>query len=103
MVVCKWSRLINIHYTFWLIQCNLISEKLVVKDGKRWCTDLLDYLIEENDCIRDNETVIKKYIPANSSQDSIVINIYLVHDQTAKVGVPKFVSTYINYIIVIII
>lgn len=62
-----------------------VSEKLVVKDGKRWCTDLLDYLIEENDCIRDNETVIKRYAPANSSQDSVVINIYLVHDQSAKV------------------
>ncbi|KAF0761930.1 heat shock 70 kDa protein 12A-like [Aphis craccivora] len=48
-------------------------EKLVIKDGKRWCTDLLDYLIEENDCIRDNETVIKKYTPANSSQDSIFV------------------------------
>ncbi|XP_025420001.1 heat shock 70 kDa protein 12A-like isoform X1 [Sipha flava] len=59
-------------------------EKLVIKDGKRWCTDLLDYLIEENDCIRDNETVIKKYTPANSSQDSIIINIYLVHNQSAK-------------------
>ncbi|XP_022179791.1 heat shock 70 kDa protein 12A-like [Myzus persicae] len=59
-------------------------EKLVIKDGKRWCTDLLDYLIEENDCIRDNETVIKKYTPANSSQDSIVINIYLVHNLSAK-------------------
>ncbi|VVC41408.1 Hypothetical protein CINCED_3A014585 [Cinara cedri] len=64
-------------------------EKLVIQDGKRWCTDLLDYLIEENDCIRDNETVIKKYTPANSSQDSIVINIYLVHNQSAK-----FVTDY---------
>lgn len=64
---------------------DIILEKLVIKDGKRWCTDLLDYLIEENDCIRDNETVIKKYTPANSSQDSIVINIYLVHNLSAKV------------------
>jgi len=71
---------IPILYTY-----NVISDKLVIKDGKRWCTDLLDYLIEENDCIRDNETVIKKYTPANSSQDSIVINIYLVHNLSAKV------------------
>ncbi|CAI6343731.1 unnamed protein product [Macrosiphum euphorbiae] len=55
-------------------------EKFVIKDDKRLCTDLLDYLIEENDCIRDNETVIKKY----SLQDSIVINMYLVHNLSAK-------------------
>lgn len=76
----------------------MISEKLVIQDGKRWCTDLLDYLIEENDCIRDNETIIKKYTPANSFQDSIVINIYLVHNQSAKVGVHKstrFKNTYL--------
>lgn len=83
----------------------MISEKLVIQDGKRWCTDLLDYLIEENDCIRDNETVIKKYTPANSTQDSIVINIYLVHNQSAKVSVHKsnrskivcFVKKLLNY------
>ncbi|XP_050433690.1 heat shock 70 kDa protein 12A-like isoform X2 [Adelges cooleyi] len=59
-------------------------EKLVVKDGKRWCTDLLDYLIEENDIIRDNETIIKRYTPANPLEGSIVINIYLVQNNLAK-------------------
>ncbi|XP_050545899.1 heat shock 70 kDa protein 12A-like isoform X3 [Daktulosphaira vitifoliae] len=59
-------------------------EKLVIKDGKRWCTDLLDYLIEENDLIRVNETITKRYIPANPVEGYIVINIYLVQNKSAK-------------------
>uniref|UniRef100_A0A6I8N1D2 Heat shock 70 kDa protein 12A n=1 Tax=Ornithorhynchus anatinus TaxID=9258 RepID=A0A6I8N1D2_ORNAN len=51
-------------------------EKLLVKDGTRWCTDVFDKFISANQSVALGETVKRSYTPAKPSQLVIVINIY---------------------------
>ncbi|NXP50994.1 HS12A protein, partial [Heliornis fulica] len=52
------------------------SEKLLVKDGTRWCTDVFDKFISADQSVALGETVTRSYTPAKPSQLVIVINIY---------------------------
>uniref|UniRef100_A0A4W3J412 Heat shock protein 12A n=1 Tax=Callorhinchus milii TaxID=7868 RepID=A0A4W3J412_CALMI len=52
------------------------AEKLLVKDGTRWCTDVFDKFIAADQSVALGETVKRSYTPAKPSQLVIVINIY---------------------------
>ncbi|OWK07591.1 hypothetical protein Celaphus_00008720 [Cervus elaphus hippelaphus] len=51
-------------------------EKLLVKDGTRWCTDVFDKFISADQSVALGELVKRSYTPAKPSQLVIVINIY---------------------------
>ncbi|XP_007478998.1 heat shock 70 kDa protein 12A isoform X2 [Monodelphis domestica] len=51
-------------------------EKLLVKDGTRWCTDVFDKFISVDQSVALGETVKRSYTPAKPSQLLILINIY---------------------------
>ncbi|XP_018431069.1 PREDICTED: heat shock 70 kDa protein 12A-like [Nanorana parkeri] len=52
------------------------AEKLLLKDGTRWCTDVLDKFILTDQSVALGETVKRSYTPAKPSQLIIIINIY---------------------------
>ncbi|XP_013912998.1 PREDICTED: heat shock 70 kDa protein 12A [Thamnophis sirtalis] len=52
------------------------TEKLLLKDGTRWCTDVFDKFISADQSVALGETVSRSYTPAKPSQLVIVINIY---------------------------
>ncbi|XP_041117232.1 heat shock 70 kDa protein 12A-like isoform X1 [Polyodon spathula] len=51
-------------------------EKMLLKDGTRWCTDVFDKFISADQSVALGETVKRSYTPAKPSQLVIVINIY---------------------------
>ncbi|XP_061546503.1 heat shock 70 kDa protein 12A isoform X5 [Phycodurus eques] len=51
-------------------------EKLLVKDGTRWCTDVFDTFIAADQSVALGETVKRSYTPAKPSQQVIVIHVY---------------------------
>ncbi|XP_063048346.1 heat shock 70 kDa protein 12A isoform X3 [Engraulis encrasicolus] len=52
------------------------SDKLLVKEGTRWCTDVFDTFIAADQSVALGETVKRSYTPAKPSQQVIVIHIY---------------------------
>ncbi|XP_042289431.1 heat shock 70 kDa protein 12A isoform X2 [Thunnus albacares] len=51
-------------------------EKLLVKDGTRWCTDVFDTFISADQSVALGEMVKRSYTPAKPSQQVIVIHVY---------------------------
>ncbi|KAM9808700.1 heat shock 70 kDa protein 12A isoform 12-T12 [Syngnathus typhle] len=51
-------------------------EKLLVKDGTRWCTDVFDTFIAADQSVALGEMVKRSYTPAKPSQQIIVIHVY---------------------------
>ncbi|XP_022620848.1 heat shock 70 kDa protein 12A isoform X2 [Seriola dumerili] len=51
-------------------------EKLLVKDGTRWCTDVFDTFITADQSVALGEMVKRSYTPAKPSQQVIVIHVY---------------------------
>ncbi|XP_035986529.1 heat shock 70 kDa protein 12A isoform X5 [Fundulus heteroclitus] len=51
-------------------------EKLLIKDGTRWCTDVFDTFIAADQSVALGEMVKRSYTPAKPSQQIIVIHIY---------------------------
>ncbi|XP_014009947.1 heat shock 70 kDa protein 12A-like isoform X2 [Salmo salar] len=51
-------------------------DKMLVKDGTRWCTDVFDTFIACDQSVALGETVKRSYTPAKPSQQVIVIHIY---------------------------
>ncbi|XP_066528451.1 heat shock 70 kDa protein 12A isoform X3 [Hoplias malabaricus] len=51
-------------------------EKLLLKDGTRWCTDVFDTFIAADQSVALGETVKRSYTPARPSQQVIVIHVY---------------------------
>ncbi|XP_034041118.1 heat shock 70 kDa protein 12A isoform X1 [Thalassophryne amazonica] len=51
-------------------------EKLLVKDGTRWCTDVFDTFIASDQSVALGEMVKRSYTPAKPSQQVIVIHVY---------------------------
>uniref|UniRef100_A0A8C6SPP0 Heat shock 70 kDa protein 12A n=1 Tax=Neogobius melanostomus TaxID=47308 RepID=A0A8C6SPP0_9GOBI len=51
-------------------------EKLLVKDGTRWCTDVFDTFICADQSVALGEAVKRSYTPAKPSQQVIVIHVY---------------------------
>uniref|UniRef100_A0A8I3WD60 Heat shock 70 kDa protein 12A n=1 Tax=Callithrix jacchus TaxID=9483 RepID=A0A8I3WD60_CALJA len=64
-------------------------EKLLVKDGTRWCTDVFDKFISADQSVALGELVKRSYTPAKPSQLVIVINIYSSeHDDVSFITDP---------------
>ncbi|XP_023385873.1 heat shock 70 kDa protein 12A isoform X3 [Pteropus vampyrus] len=64
-------------------------EKLLVKDGTRWCTDVFDKFISVDQSVALGELVKRSYTPAKPSQLVIVINIYSSeHDNVSFITDP---------------
>ncbi|XP_051937029.1 heat shock 70 kDa protein 12A isoform X7 [Hippocampus zosterae] len=59
-------------------------EKLLVKDGTRWCTDVFDTFIAADQSVALGEMVKRSYTPAKPSQQVIVIHVYCTEKE--KVG-----------------
>ncbi|XP_077585227.1 heat shock 70 kDa protein 12A isoform X2 [Stigmatopora nigra] len=57
-------------------------EKLLVKDGTRWCTDVFDTFIAADQSVALGENVKRSYTPAKPSQQVIVIHIYCSEKET---------------------
>ncbi|XP_035256800.1 heat shock 70 kDa protein 12A isoform X2 [Anguilla anguilla] len=51
-------------------------DKMLVKDGTRWCTDVFDTFIAADQSVALGETVKRSYTPARPAQQVIVINVY---------------------------
>ncbi|XP_064173794.1 heat shock 70 kDa protein 12A isoform X2 [Anguilla rostrata] len=51
-------------------------DKMLVKDGTRWCTDVFDTFISADQSVALGETVKRSYTPARPAQQVIVINVY---------------------------
>ncbi|XP_056902754.1 heat shock 70 kDa protein 12A isoform X4 [Takifugu flavidus] len=57
------------------------ADKLLVKDGTRWCTDVFDTFIAADQSVALGEKVKRSYTPAKPSQQVIVIHIYCSEDE----------------------
>uniref|UniRef100_A0A672GTE7 Heat shock 70 kDa protein 12B-like n=1 Tax=Salarias fasciatus TaxID=181472 RepID=A0A672GTE7_SALFA len=51
-------------------------DKLLVKDGREWCTDILDRFVSVDQSVALGEAVRRSYTPARLGQRKIIINIY---------------------------
>lgn len=51
-------------------------EKLLIKDGREWCTDILDRFVSIDQSVALGEVVRRSYTPARLGQRKIIINIY---------------------------
>ncbi|XP_045147347.1 heat shock 70 kDa protein 12A [Echinops telfairi] len=64
-------------------------DKLLVKDGTRWCTDVFDRFISADQSVALGELVKRSYTPAKPSQLVIIINIYSSeHDNVSFITDP---------------
>ncbi|CAL8241685.1 unnamed protein product [Merluccius merluccius] len=50
--------------------------KLLVRDGREWCTDVLDRFVAVDQSVALGEAVRRSYTPARAGQRKIIINIY---------------------------
>ncbi|XP_069015350.1 heat shock 70 kDa protein 12B isoform X3 [Embiotoca jacksoni] len=51
-------------------------DKLLVKDGREWCTDVLDRFVSVDQSVALGEVVRRSYTPARLGQRKIIVNIY---------------------------
>ncbi|XP_033839907.1 heat shock 70 kDa protein 12B isoform X2 [Periophthalmus magnuspinnatus] len=51
-------------------------DKLLLKDGREWCTDILDRFVSVDQSVALGEVVRRSYTPARADQRKIIINIY---------------------------
>uniref|UniRef100_A0A674MMT0 Heat shock protein 12B n=1 Tax=Takifugu rubripes TaxID=31033 RepID=A0A674MMT0_TAKRU len=51
-------------------------DKLLMKDGREWCTDILDRFVSVDQSVALGEVVRRSYTPARLGQRKIIINIY---------------------------
>ncbi|KAK7909579.1 hypothetical protein WMY93_014263 [Mugilogobius chulae] len=51
-------------------------DKLLLKDGREWCTDILDRFVCVDQSVALGEVVRRSYTPARVGQRKIIINIY---------------------------
>ncbi|XP_006010284.1 heat shock 70 kDa protein 12B [Latimeria chalumnae] len=52
------------------------KDKLLVKEGKNWCTDIFDKFVSVDQSVALGEVVQRSYTPARLAQRKIIINIY---------------------------
>ncbi|XP_078411322.1 heat shock 70 kDa protein 12B-like isoform X2 [Cetorhinus maximus] len=51
-------------------------EKLLVKEGTQWCTDVFDKFVSVDQSVALGEVIQRSYMPARQGQRKIIINIY---------------------------
>lgn len=66
-------------------------EKLVVKDSKTWCMDVLDVFVRAGHSVSCGDTVVRTYRPAHDGQTTIILHIFSTEEEGAQDSV-KFVS-----------
>lgn len=66
-------RLLIIHM---LTEPFLPSEKLVVHQGKNWCTDVFDKFVIAGQSVTLGESVIRQYTPACHNQSLVILGIF---------------------------
>ncbi|TRY60482.1 hypothetical protein DNTS_028913, partial [Danionella cerebrum] len=59
-------------------------DKMLVKDGTRWCTDVFDTFISADQSVALGETVKRSYTPAKPSQQVIVIHVYCSEKESVR-------------------
>lgn len=52
------------------------QEKLLVKEGKNWCTDIFEKFVSVDQSVALGEVVQRSYCPARPGQRKTIINIY---------------------------
>jgi hypothetical protein len=52
------------------------KDKLIVKDGIEWCTDVFDKFVLVDQSVALGDTVLRSYTPARIGQKCSIINIY---------------------------
>ena len=52
------------------------KDKLITKDGVKWCTDVFDKFVRTDQSVALGDSVLRSYTPAKPGQKSSVINIY---------------------------
>uniref|UniRef100_UPI00398EFE9C heat shock 70 kDa protein 12A-like n=1 Tax=Pristiophorus japonicus TaxID=55135 RepID=UPI00398EFE9C len=52
------------------------AEKLLVKEGVQWCTDIFDKFVSVDQSVALGEMVHRSYTPARHGQRKIIINVY---------------------------
>ncbi|XP_023224233.1 heat shock 70 kDa protein 12A-like [Centruroides sculpturatus] len=53
-----------------------LPEKMIVKDGVEWCTDVFDRFVVADQSVAQGDVVVRSYAPARSSQSKSVIHIF---------------------------
>ncbi|XP_068612270.1 heat shock 70 kDa protein 12B [Brachionichthys hirsutus] len=51
-------------------------DKLLIKEGREWCTDILDRFVSVDQSVALGEVIRRSYTPARLDQRKIIINIY---------------------------
>uniref|UniRef100_A0A8C5H538 Heat shock protein 12B n=1 Tax=Gouania willdenowi TaxID=441366 RepID=A0A8C5H538_GOUWI len=51
-------------------------DKLLIKEGREWCTDIFDRFVSVDQSVALGEVVKRSYTPARTGQRKIIINIY---------------------------
>ena len=52
------------------------SDKLVVKDGREWCLDVLDRFVAAGQSVSVGEAVVRRYRPVSAGHNHVVLGIY---------------------------
>ena len=61
------------------------QEKLVVKDGREWCLDVLDKFVVAGQSVNVGEVAVRRYRPVSSGHNHIVLGIYSSDSPDAQV------------------
>jgi len=59
------------------------EEKLVIRGGQSWCTDVFEPLVESGQAVSLGEVVSRKYTPASSAQRLVVLKLYATMSKSA--------------------
>ncbi|KAL1122992.1 hypothetical protein AAG570_003316 [Ranatra chinensis] len=59
-------------------------EKLVIRNGQRWCVDVLERIVESGQAVTVGQIVSRKYAPASTSQTQIVLYLYATLSKVAQ-------------------
>lgn len=56
-------------------------EKLVVRNGKTWCLDVLDVFVRSGSSVSCGDCVVRSYRPAHDDQTSIILHCFSTEDE----------------------
>ena len=68
----------------------LILEKLVVKDGREWCLDVLDRFVAAGQSVSVGEAVVRRYRPVSAGHNHVVLGIYSSDSPDVQVILPGY-------------
>uniref|UniRef100_A0A8C6BSU0 Heat shock 70 kDa protein 12B n=1 Tax=Monodon monoceros TaxID=40151 RepID=A0A8C6BSU0_MONMO len=64
-------------------------DKLLVRGGRRWCTDVFERFVAAEQSVALGEDVLRSYCPARPGQRCVLINLYCCAAQDARPGLRK--------------